>query len=66
MSDFPKIKLGIVDGEELPEIAGLVMALTYPTIVFHVDGKEVLRFARFVPMDQFRMDVKKLYELVTG
>lgn len=66
MKEFPKVKIGIVDGEELPEITGFTMAFTYPVLVFYVNGKEAFRFARFVPIDQLRQDVKKMYEGVIG
>ncbi len=38
------------------------MAFTAPVLVFHVNGKEVLREARFVHLEDFKSKITRIYE----
>jgi thioredoxin-like negative regulator of GroEL len=50
----------LVNAARLPEIAGQLMLFTAPVVILFKDGKEQLRFARFVRMDEL---AKRLAEL---
>nr|WP_132949580.1 thioredoxin family protein [Thermolongibacillus altinsuensis] len=63
MSDFPKIQLAFINADHVPAIAGHLSIFTVPVMILYVDGKEVLREARFVHVEQFREKVKKIYFL---
>ncbi|WP_306465158.1 thioredoxin family protein [Thermaerobacillus caldiproteolyticus] len=63
MGDFPKIQLSLVNADHVPAIAGHLSIFTVPVIILYVDGKEILREARFVHVEQFREKVKKVYSL---
>jgi len=63
MADFPDIQLALVNADHVPEIAGHFTIFTAPVLILFVDGKEVLREARFVHVEQFREKVKKIYWL---
>ena len=63
MADFPNIQLALVNADHVPEIAGHFTIFTAPVLLLFVDGKEVLREARFVHVEHFREKVKKIYEL---
>ncbi|WP_256815429.1 hypothetical protein [Cytobacillus sp. Bac17] len=38
------------------------MAFTVPVIALYLDGREVLREARFIPVEKLRDDLKRIYE----
>lgn len=61
MTDFPKIQPGFVNADHVPAIAGHLSVFTVPVLVLFVSGKEVLREARFVHVEQFREKVKRIY-----
>lgn len=66
LEDFPKIQKAIVNAGEIEEVAGFLMAFTVPVLVLYVDGKEYLREARIVHIENFRANVTKIYEGVFG
>ncbi|CAM3826404.1 thioredoxin family protein [Mesobacillus zeae] len=66
LKEFPLIKLGIVNAGEVTEIAGYLMAFTAPVLVLFADGKEVLREARFVPIEKLRNQLHRIYEATYG
>ncbi|MED4972148.1 thioredoxin family protein [Geobacillus proteiniphilus] len=64
MDEFPFIQLGHVVVDDVKEIAGRFSIFTAPVLLLFVNGKEVLREARFVHMDLLREKVTKIYKLV--
>lgn len=62
MSDFPRIQTRFADADAIPELAGLLSIFTVPVLVLFADGKEVLREARFVHLDEFRRKIDKIQE----
>ncbi|MFS0863926.1 thioredoxin family protein [Fredinandcohnia sp. 179-A 10B2 NHS] len=61
MSDFPEIKKGYVNADDVEEIAGFLSIFTVPVLILFIDGKEYLREARFVPIEQFTEKLSKIY-----
>ncbi|WP_343223061.1 thioredoxin family protein [Mesobacillus maritimus] len=64
LKEFSRIKLATINAEEVPEIAGYLMAFTVPVLVLYYDGKEVLREARIVHLEKFQEDIKRIYESI--
>lgn len=62
MKDFPQIQTRTVNAEEIPEIAGYFSIFTVPVLILFADGKEMLREARFVHVEEFKLKVSKIYE----
>ena len=62
MEKYPRIQLGHVDAEEVEAIAGRFSIFTVPVLLLFVDGKEYVREARIVHMDQFDEKINKIYE----
>ncbi len=60
LMEFPMIEARSVDADLVPEIAGEYTIFTVPAILVFVNGKEMIRKARFVPIDMFRLELKKL------
>lgn len=63
---FPLIQLGYVDADELEAIAGHFSIFTVPALLLFVDGKEMIREARFVRMQLLEEKISKLYKMVIG
>lgn len=63
MEEFPKIQKAFVNVDNVPDIAGYLSIFTAPVLILYVDGKEVLREARFVHVEQFKKKVEKIYFL---
>lgn len=64
MEKFPKIQMAFVNVDNVPNIAGHLSIFTAPVLILYVDGKEVLREARFVHVEQFKKKVEKIYFLM--
>jgi thiol-disulfide isomerase/thioredoxin len=63
MAEFPKIQIAFITVDNVPNIAGHLSIFTAPVLILYVDGKEVLREARFVHVEQFKEKVEKIYFL---
>ena len=61
MNDFPRIETREVNAENIPELAGFLSIFTVPVLVLYADGKEILREARFVHVDEFKRKIEKIY-----
>jgi len=62
MEKYPKIQLGHVDADDVEAVAGRFSIFTVPVLLLFVDGKEYVREARIVHMDQFDEKINKIYE----
>lgn len=62
MNDFPQIQTRTANAEDIPEIAGHFSIFTVPVLILFADGKEMLREARFVHVEEFKMKVSKIYD----
>ncbi|KAF0819163.1 MULTISPECIES: thioredoxin [unclassified Cytobacillus] len=62
LNDFPRIDSRLVNAGKVTEIAGYLMAFTVPVIALYLDGREILREARFIPVEKLRDDLTRVYE----
>lgn len=62
MEKYPKIQLGHVNAEDVETIAGRFSIFTVPVLLLFVNGKEYVREARIVHMDQLDQKINKIYE----
>jgi len=63
LSAFPAVQFGEINTDDVPEIAGAYSIFTAPVLLFFVDGKEVIREARFVQMEILKNRMTKIYEM---
>lgn len=63
LTHFPDIEAITVDSDEVPDIAGAYSIFTVPVVLFFMDGKEMLRRARFVPIGELTHQLERLQEL---
>lgn len=66
LKKYPKIKTGIIDADQVPEFSGQYTVFAVPVLLLFVDGREYLREARIVPMQQFDEKIKRIYENVVN
>ncbi|RCW72000.1 thioredoxin family protein [Saliterribacillus persicus] len=62
MMKYPKINLGYVLVDEFPSIAGRFNIFAAPVLILFIHGKEYLREARIVHLDQFEEKLDRIYE----
>ncbi|WP_214851443.1 thioredoxin family protein [Exiguobacterium sp. s193] len=56
----PEIRSARVDVADVPEIAGELSIFTAPVLLLFLDGKEMHREARIVPVERFRQRVEQI------
>lgn len=64
LEKFPNVKSITINSEQTPEIIGEYLIFSAPIVLVFVDGKEVIRKARFVPIKQFEHELTKLMEVL--
>lgn len=57
-----KIPFYLVNAAKVPELAGQLMLFTAPVVLLFRQGKEMNRFARFVPIDDLHHRLGELEE----
>lgn len=62
-TEFPKITMGYVNSESLPDIAAQNRIFTVPTISVLLDGKEFIRKSRNINLAEFREEIERPYSL---
>jgi thiol-disulfide isomerase/thioredoxin len=61
---FPKIKFVYVNIAISKELASQKNVFTVPTILFYFDGREYLRKARFVNLDELEDELSRFYRFL--
>ncbi|AST93664.1 thiol reductase thioredoxin [Sutcliffiella cohnii] len=64
LKEFPKIEVGFINADDVEEVAGHFSIFTVPAMMLFVDGKEMIREARFVHMEELRKKISKIYGMV--
>ncbi len=62
LKDFPKVTCGKVHADIVREVSSFLSVFTVPALLLFVEGKEMIREARFVHVNQFREKLKRIYE----
>jgi len=66
VKNFPEMKSYYVDLDIIPEAAGQLSILTIPAVLVYAEGKEVVREARYISMDQLSEKVNRPYRFIYG
>lgn len=66
LQKYPEIKNGIIDADEVMEVAGKFSVFTVPVLLLFVEGKEYLREARIVQMQLFDEKLNNIYKNVVA
>ncbi len=51
LKEFPEVRSFYVNLDEIPEAAGQLSVLTIPAVLAYADGKEIVREARYIAME---------------
>lgn len=62
LTKFPFIKTGHIHSNKLPAIAGHLSIFTVPVLLLFVEGKEFVREARIVHLDQLEDKIHSIYK----
>ncbi|MCK2157068.1 thioredoxin family protein [Exiguobacterium sp. 17-1] len=66
IANHPEFRSGHVDLSTVPEIVGEFSVFTAPSLLFFVQGKELHRESRIVPIEPFTRKVEQLSRLVAS
>ncbi|KGP74427.1 thioredoxin [Pontibacillus yanchengensis Y32] len=61
LEDYQKVTTLYVDADEIPEIAGEYEIFTVPVLIVSVEGREMFRKARIIPIEELNQQLGKLY-----
>lgn len=62
LKEFPMIKPIQVSADDVPEVASHFTVFTVPVLMLFAEGKEVIREARFVVMDELHGKFQRVVE----
>ncbi|SET61474.1 Thioredoxin [Natronincola peptidivorans] len=60
---YPQINCGKIEADKYPETKGAFSIFTFPCILFYIDGKELIREARFISINQLEEKLKRYFML---
>lgn len=63
LKHYPMIRTFCVDTEKISEIASEWMIFTVPAVLLFVEGKEFIRKARFIPLDELEHEIAHIIAL---
>lgn len=66
LQHYPSIQTAHINIEEVPEVSGRFSVFTVPVLLLLIEGKEYIREARIVHLDQFQQKVDKIYKLMNS
>lgn len=61
---FPKVKISKVQIDNFTEAAGQYSIFTLPAILVYIEGKEIIREARFISVGMLEESIERYYELL--
>ncbi|MBM7580459.1 thioredoxin family protein [Jeotgalibacillus terrae] len=64
MEDYPAVAFGHILTDSYEEVAGKLSIFTVPVILIFSEGKELLRDARFIRVEEFRESLDKMKVLL--
>ncbi|MBI5974298.1 thioredoxin family protein [Staphylococcus canis] len=64
LSQYQDVVFGMVDADEVPDIAGALSIFTVPVDIIFFEGKEMHREGRFIDFDRFENQLSKIYESI--
>lgn len=61
--EFPKMKMAYIDAEDHPPLAARFNAFALPVLIFFFEGKEFLRFSKYVSLSELNESIGRIYQL---
>lgn len=63
LDSYPNIKAVRADIQELPLLSGEYNVFTVPCVLVFIEGKEIIRNARFINLDRLNEQLDKYYHI---
>ena len=60
---FPLMDLVYVDAQQFPEMIAEYQAYSYPVLLFFFEGKEYLRYSKYVSLSELNDSIGRIYDL---
>jgi thioredoxin 1 len=60
---FPLMDLVYVNAKEFPELISLYQVYSFPVLIFFFEGKEYLRYSKYVSMNELGESIGRIYDL---
>jgi len=60
---FPEMDMVYVDAAQFPELISKFQAYSYPLLIFYFEGKEYLRFSKYVSISELQESIGRIYDL---
>lgn len=60
---FPLMDLVYVDAVQFPELNSEYQAYSYPVLIFFFEGKEYLRYSKYVSISELSESIGRIYDL---
>ena len=60
---FPKMDLVYVDAKQFPKLNAEYQAYSYPVLLFFFEGKEYLRYSKYVSVSEMSESIGRIYDL---
>ena len=64
MNQYPELKGAYINMDQIPESAGEFSIFTIPGIIFYIDGKEMIREARYISIDDLSSRIDRFYTML--
>lgn len=62
LKEFPSIKPIQISADDIPEVASQFTVFTVPALLLFAEGKETIREARFVVMEELYEEIQRVVE----
>lgn len=63
LGKYPHIAAKKIIADNLPEIAGRLSIFTIPALILYIEGKEYIRKARFISVEELDSEIERYYDL---
>jgi thioredoxin 1 len=60
---FPEMDMVYVDAKQFPELIAEFQAFSFPVLIFFFEGKEYLRFSKYVSVSELSESIGRIYDL---
>lgn len=66
IEEFPNLESRYINLDQIPEAAGKLSIYTIPGILVFIQGKETIRKARYVSIEELRGEIKRYNDLLSS
>lgn len=63
LNRFPLMDLIYIDGKQFPTVMAEYQAYSFPVLIFFFEGKEYLRYGKFISLSELSESIGRIYDL---